>query len=129
MSLPTPLGTLAGGTFSDYLGRRSVLSFSVLFYMFVDALTAVAQGFWSLGFFRFLTGTGTGMELPTGSTFITDTVNNRWRARLIAIMNAGYPFGYVLALGSFATIGAVWGLERGLCRLYHSRHRRLLHQA
>ena len=44
------LGTLLGGTFADYLGRRSVLSFSVLFYMFVDALTAVAQGFWSLGF-------------------------------------------------------------------------------
>ena len=64
------LGTLLGGTFADYLGRRSVLSFSVLFYMFVDALTAVAQGFWSLGFFRFMTGTGTGMELPVGSTFI-----------------------------------------------------------
>ncbi len=103
------LGTLLGGTLSDYIGRRSVLSFSVLLYMFIDALTAVAQGFWSLGFFRFLTGTGTGMELPTGSTFITDTVNNRWRARLIAVMNAGYPFGYVLAVGSFATIGAVWG--------------------
>ena len=64
------LGTLLGGTFADYLGPRSVLSFSVLFYMFVDALTAVAQGFWSLGFFRFMTGTGTGMELPVGSTFI-----------------------------------------------------------
>ena len=103
------LGTLAGGTFSDYFGRRRVLSFSVLIYMFVDALTAVAQGFWSLSFFRFLTGTGTGMELPTGSTFITDTVNNRWRARLISVMNAGYPFGYVLAVASFATIGAAWG--------------------
>src|SRR5579884_2051486 len=51
------LGTLAGGTFADYVGRRSVLSFSVLVYMFVDALTAVAQGFWSLSIFRFLTGT------------------------------------------------------------------------
>ncbi|HJU20296.1 MAG TPA: MFS transporter [Stellaceae bacterium] len=103
------LGTLLGGTFADYLGRRSVLSFSVLFYMFVDALTALAQGFWSLGFFRILTGTGTGMELPVGSTFITEAVDNRWRARLISIMNAGYPAGYVLAIGAFATIGAVWG--------------------
>jgi putative MFS transporter len=103
------LGTLAGGTFSDYLGRRSVLSFSVLLYMFVDALTALAQGVWSLGFFRFLTGSGTGMELPTGSTFITDAVNNRWRARLLSLMGIGYPAGYVLAIGSFATIGATWG--------------------
>lgn len=103
------LGTLLGGTFADYLGRRSVLSFSVLFYMFVDALTAVAQGFWSLSFFRFMTGTGTGMELPVGSTFITEAVNSKWRARLIGIMNMGYPVGYALAIGAFATIGAAWG--------------------
>jgi MFS family permease len=103
------LGTLLGGTFADYLGRRSVLSFSVLFYMFVDALTALARGFWSLGFFRFMTGTGTGMELPVGSTFITEAVHNRWRARLLSVMGIGYPAGYVLAIGAFATIGAVWG--------------------
>lgn len=103
------LGTLFGGTFADYLGRRSVLSFSVLFYMFIDALTAFAKGFWSLAFFRFMTGTGTGMELPVGSTFITEAVDSRWRARLIGIMNIGYPAGYVLAIGAFATIGAVWG--------------------
>src|SRR5580704_8179148 len=78
------LGALLGGTFADYLGRRSVLSFSVLFYMFVDALTALARGFWSLGFFRFMTGTGTGMELPVGSTFITEAVHNRWRTSLTA---------------------------------------------
>jgi putative MFS transporter len=103
------LGTLLGGTFADYLGRRSVLSFSVLVYMFVDALTAVAQGFWSLGLFRFVTGTGTGMELPVGSTFITEAVHSRWRARMLAIMGIGYPAGYALAIGAFATIGAAWG--------------------
>src|SRR4051794_21829584 len=103
------LGTLLGGTFADYLGRRSVLSFSVLFYMFIDALTAFAKGFWSLALFRFMTGTGTGMELPVGSTFITEAVDRRWRARLIGVMNIGYPAGYVLAIGAFATIGTVWG--------------------
>ena len=103
------LGTLLGGTFADYFGRRSVLSFSVLVYMFVDALTAAAKGFWSLSLFRFMTGTGTGMELPVGSTFITEAVNNRWRARMNSLMNAGYPVGYALAIGAFATIGAVWG--------------------
>jgi MFS family permease len=122
------LGTLLGGTFADYLGRRSVLSFSVLVYMFVDALTALAKGFWSLGLFRFLTGTGTGMELPAGSTFITEAVHNRWRARLNAIMNIGYPAGYAAAIGAFATIGAVW-VERGFCCVDYSRHHRLLCQA
>jgi hypothetical protein len=77
--------------------------------MFVDALTALAKGFWSLGLFRFMTGTGTGMELPVGTTFVTESVNNGWRARLLALMGVGYPAGYVLAIGSFATIGGVWG--------------------
>jgi putative MFS transporter len=103
------LGTVLGGTFADYLGRRSVLSFSVLVYMFVDALTALAQGFWSLSVFRFLTGTGTGMELPAGSTFITEAVHHRWRSRMVSIMGFGYPAGYVWAIGAFATVGAVWG--------------------
>jgi len=49
------------------------------------------------------------MELPVGSTFITEAVHNRWRARLLSVMGIGYPAGYVLAIGAFATIGAVWG--------------------
>lgn len=103
------LGTLAGGTVADYVGRRSVLSFSVLVYMFIDALTSVAQGFWSLSVFRFLTGTGTGMELPTGATFVIEAVSNRWRSRMIAIMDMGYPAGYLVAIAFFATVGAWWG--------------------
>jgi putative MFS transporter len=86
-----------------------VLSFSVLVYMFVDALTSVAQGFWSLSFFRFLTGTGTGMELPAGSTFIAEAVHHRWRSRMNAIMGFAYPAGYLVAIAFFATIGAMWG--------------------
>ena len=123
------LGTLLGGTFADYLGRRSVLSFSVLFYMFVDALTAVAQGFWSLSFFRVLTGTGTGMELPVGSTFITEAVDNKWRARLISVMNAGYPIGYVLAIAGVCHDWRGLGLAWGVCRLNRPRHRGLHRQA
>lgn len=103
------LGTIAGGTFCDYVGRRSVLSFSVLVYMFIDALTALAQGFWTLSIFRFLTGSGTGMELPAGSTFIAEVVNNRWRSRMDAIMGFAYPAGYLVAIAFFATVGAVWG--------------------
>ena len=123
------LGTLFGGTFADYLGRRSVLSFSVLFYMFLDALTAVAQGFWSLAFFRFMTGTGTGMELPVGSTFITEAVNDKWRARLLALMNIGYPARICVGDWGVCDNRRSMGLERGFRRLYHSRHRRLLRQA
>jgi len=102
------LGTLLGGTFADYLGRRSVLSFSVLFYM-RRCPYGSGERFLVAGLFRFMTGTGTGMELPVGTTFVTESVNNSWRARLLALMGVGYPAGYVLAIGSFATIGAVWG--------------------
>jgi hypothetical protein len=40
------------------------------------------------------------MELPVGSTFITEAVHNRWRARLLSVMGIRYPAGYVLAIGA-----------------------------
>jgi MFS family permease len=103
------LGTLGGGTLADYVGRRTMLSISVLFYMVIDALTAVAQGFTSLALFRFLTGTGTGMELPIGATFISEAVKEGERSRMISIMNLGYPLGYLLAIIMFALIEPHWG--------------------
>lgn len=103
------LGTLGGGTLADYVGRKTMLSISVLFYMVIDALTAVAQGFTSLALFRFLTGTGTGMELPIGATFISEAVKEGERSRMISIMNLGYPLGYLLAIIMFALIEPHWG--------------------
>jgi hypothetical protein len=103
------LGTLGGGTLADYVGRKTMLSVSVLFYMVIDALTAAAQGFASLAVFRFLTGTGTGMELPVGSTFVSEAVKEGERSRMISIMNLGYPLGYLLAIIMFALIEPHWG--------------------
>src|ERR1700753_178486 len=106
------LGTLGGGTLADYVGRKTMLSISVLFYMVIDALTAVAQGFASLAVFRFLTGTGTGMELPIGATFISEAVKEGGRSRMISIMNLGYPLGYLLAIVMFTLIEPPWGWRR-----------------
>jgi MFS transporter, putative metabolite:H+ symporter len=103
------LGTVGGGTLADYVGRKTMLSVSVLFYMIIDALTAFAQGFTSLAVFRFLTGTGTGMELPIGATFISEAVKEDERSRMISIMNLGYPLGYLLAIVMFTLIEPYWG--------------------
>ena len=107
------LGTLGGGTMADYFGRKTMLSVSVLVYMVIDALTATAQGFASLAVFRFLTGTGTGMELPIGATFISEAVKKNERAWMMGIMNLGYPLGYLLAIIMFRLITPYWGW-RGL---------------
>jgi MFS transporter, putative metabolite:H+ symporter len=103
------LGTLGGGTLADYVGRKTMLSVSVLFYMVIDAFTAFAQGFTSLVIFRFFTGTGTGMELPIGATFISETVKEDERSWMISIMNLGYPLGYLMAIVMFSLIEPYWG--------------------
>jgi MFS family permease len=103
------LGTLGGGTLSDYVGRKTMLSVSVLCYMVIDAMTAFAQGFTSLAIFRFFTGTGTGMELPIGATFISETVKEDERTWMISIMNLGYPLGYLMAIVMFSLIEPYWG--------------------
>lgn len=107
------LGTLGGGTMADYWGRKTMLSVSVLVYMVIDALTATAQGFASLAVFRFLTGTGTGMELPIGATFISEAVEKNERSWMMGVMNLGYPLGYLLAIIMFRLITPYWGW-RGL---------------
>lgn len=103
------LGTLGGGTMADYFGRKTMLSVSVLFYVVVSMLTALAQGFTSLAIFRFITGTGTGMELPIGATFISEAVRENERSWMISVMNLGYPLGYLVAVIMFTLITPYWG--------------------
>ena len=96
------LGTLLGGTLRTTPGAAAFCRFRCCSTC-SSTPSPPRAGFWSLSFFRsWATGTGTGMELPVGSTFITEAVDNKWRsARPISVMNAGYPVGYVLAIAAF----------------------------
>ncbi len=91
------LGTLGGGTVSDYLGRRRTLSWSIVFYSLTTALTATAGSLGSLGIWRSLTGLGGGMELPAAGTYVTEVYPGRTRGLGTGIMFSFYSLGAVAA--------------------------------
>jgi putative MFS transporter len=103
------LGTLVGGTWADYVGRKVALTWSVALYTIFAALTGLANSVGLLGFIRFLTGVGGGTELPVGSVFITEVSPPKYRGFLVTAMTAIYGLGVFGAGGLAATVGEAYG--------------------
>lgn len=113
----TALGGVVFGYLADRIGRRRVLSLTILVYSAGTFLCGVAGGFGSLLLFRIVTGLGVGGEWATGQTFVGETFPARMRGRFAAVMQTGAPLGIALAalVGGFAApafasaYGPDWG--------------------
>jgi MFS family permease len=113
--------TAAGGLFfgwlADRLGRKPVLSLTILTYSLGTFCCGFSGSLWFLLFFRIITGLGVGGEWATGQTLVGETFPVRMRARFAAVMQTGAPFGIALAtvVGAFlepffaGTFGVAWG--------------------
>ena len=113
--------TAAGGLFfgwlADRLGRKPVLSLTILTYSLGTFCCGFSGGLWFLLFFRVVTGLGVGGEWATGQTLVGETFPVRMRGRFAAVMQTGAPFGIALAtvVGAFVepffadAFGAGWG--------------------
>ena len=101
------VGTIGFGLLTDRLGRKRSLSLSIGGYTVLTALTGLSPNIASMGLLRFLTGVGGGGELPVGATFTSEMWPARRRGLGIGLMYAGYPLGYLLAIGGAFTAGAI----------------------
>jgi MFS family permease len=112
----TALGGLLFGWLADRLGRKPVLSATILTYSVGTLLCGLAPGLVTLIVFRVVTGLGVGGEWATGQTLLGETFPARFRARFAAIMQTGAPVGVGVAaiVGGFvepfldAHIGPHW---------------------
>jgi len=93
----TALGGLLFGWLADRLGRKSVLSLTILTYSLGTFLCGVSTGMLTLLVFRVVTGLGVGGEWATGQTLVGETFPARMRARFAAVMQTGAPAGIALA--------------------------------
>ena len=93
----TAVGGVIFGWLSDKLGRRTVLSWTVLTYSVGTLLSGLAPNFLLLLVARLITGIGVGGEWATGQTFIGECVPPRMRGRFGALMQTGAPLGVALA--------------------------------
>ena len=119
----TAVGGVLFGWMADRIGRKPVLSITILTYSLGTLLCGFAPSFAALLLFRAVTGLGVGGEWATGQTLVGETFPARLRARFAAVMQTGAPVGVGLAaiVGGFAepVLAARFGAHYGwrLCFL------------
>ncbi len=110
----TAIGGLVFGWLADRLGRKLVLSLTILTYSLGAFLCGFGTSLGALLLFRAITGMGVGGEWATGQTLVGETFPARMRARFAGVMQTGAPLGIALAwfLGKlFALAGVVVVVE------------------
>jgi MFS family permease len=108
----TAIGGVVYGWLADRIGRKPVLSITIVTYSIGTLLCGLAPNFWSLLLFRVITGLGVGGEWATGQTLVGETFPAQMRARFAAIMQTGAPIGVGLAaiVGGFVEPIVGWRL-------------------
>ncbi len=99
------LGGFAFGVVGDYIGRIRTLILSVVLVAVFTGAQGLATNVWMLGFFRFITGVGTGAEIVVGIPLVAESFGTEQRAKVLGIMMTGAAFGNLIAGQIFATIG------------------------
>jgi AAHS family 4-hydroxybenzoate transporter-like MFS transporter len=87
------LGALIAGPASDRLGRKTVLTVSVLLFGIFTALTSLTGNLTEMAALRLLTGLGLGAAMPNSTTLLSEYVPQRSRSLLIAVMFTGFNLG------------------------------------
>lgn len=95
------IGALMSGPYSDRLGRRRVLLWSVACFGVFSLLCAFARSPMELAALRFLTGLGLGAAMPNCTTLLSEYIPQRLRGRLITLMFMGFGLGS--AMGGFVS--------------------------
>jgi len=93
----TAAGGIIFGYLADRVGRKTVLSWTILVYSLGTFACGFARGAAWLLVFRVITGLGVGGEWATGQTLVGETFPARMRARFAAVMQTGAPLGIALA--------------------------------
>jgi len=113
----TAVGGLFFGWLADRLGRKLVLSLTILTYSLGTFCCGFSGSLELLLVFRAVTGLGVGGEWATGQTLVGETFPARMRGRFAAVMQTGAPLGVALAavVGGFVepffarSFGPGWG--------------------
>lgn len=78
------VGTLCCGFLADRFGRRSIFTYSLLFYSAANLIMAFQTTATGLNFWRFMAGLGIGVEMVTIGTYISELVPKQIRGRAFA---------------------------------------------
>jgi MFS transporter, putative metabolite:H+ symporter len=79
------VGTALVSFVADRFGRRTIFTYSLLWYTIASAIMALQHGVFGLNLWRFISGVGVGVELVTIDTYLSELVPANLRGRAFAI--------------------------------------------
>jgi MFS family permease len=95
--IASAIGSLVFGLLADRMGRRRMLSLSILTYSLFTFACGFSTSLTMLAVFRFLLGLGMGGEWNSGATLVAETWPSAWRGRALGIVQSSWAVGYALA--------------------------------
>ena len=95
--IASAIGSLIFGLLADRVGRRRMLSLSILTYSIFTFACGFSTNVTILAVFRFLLGLGMGGEWNSGATLVAETWPSAWRGRALGIVQSSWAIGYALA--------------------------------
>ncbi len=91
------IGGIFFGMLADYFGRTKTLMLTILIYAVFTGLAALAQDWWDLALYRFLTALGIGGEWAAGAAIVAETWPEDKRAKAASILQSAWAAGFFLA--------------------------------
>ena len=102
-------GALIGGRYSDRIGRKKVLIWSVAVFAVFTLCTVWVNSFNTLLLVRFLAGAGLGAAMPNLITLASEAVKPENRGRAVGLMYCGMPVGAaILSYVASLDFGSNW---------------------
>jgi len=95
--IASAIGSFGFGYFADRLGRRRMLSLSILTYSLFTFACGFSSSVTMLAVLRFLLGLGMGGEWNSGATLVAETWPSVWRGRAMGVVSSSWAIGYALA--------------------------------
>lgn len=91
------IGGIGFGLLADRFGRVRVLSWTILLFAGFTGLSALAQGYWDLAFYRTVAGLGLGGEFGIGMALVAEAWPASKRARVSSYVGLGWQAGVLAA--------------------------------
>jgi MFS family permease len=91
------VGSVVFGILADRLGRRKMLSASILVYSIFTFACGFSRSIGMLAVFRFCLGLGMGGEWNTGAALVAETWPSSWRGRALGLVQSSWAIGYAAA--------------------------------
>jgi len=102
--ISSAIGGWLGGTLSDRYGRVRTLQWMILWFSLFTFLSAFVTGFNQLLIVKALQGFGIGGEWAAGAVLMAETIQARFRGKVMGAVQSAWAIGWGAAVGVFTLI-------------------------